>query len=360
MKQYYLLALSVFLLTGCYKEKAITPTHLESITDKFAFPQGNTTADAAFKRIYDKYGIKPIYKDFTKKDIERTWLPTTSNPIFTVNYKWSYLSGSRLDTVASILENKVFSLLPDTIMKVVARAFPYMYLIDSFYEASNPAAFYPKYPENALDGITVNLQSIANSNNYSYKVFFPAYVASIFFEYAFNSGIMTLPNSFYDDLDASRWIYQTSYNNANTVNDITGLKDRYNDYYARMGILPMIQSAFTMGWLRTGRHSAGGTGNRPVNYTKNWEVKFFFLFLSVDVNWKTYFQPGNIYEDCPRLERRVWAFYNKMKEYGIDFDAIQKKLYAGTTVNTDPNRMWARLVNTDDQRTYIYYEQNDN
>jgi hypothetical protein len=354
MKQYYLLVLLVFLLTGCYKEKAITPMHLESITDKFAFPQGNTAADAAFKRIYDKYGIKPIYKDFTKKDIERTWLPTTSNPVFTVNYKWNYLTGSRLDSVASILENKVFSLLPDTIMKIAAQAYPYMYLIDSFYEASNPAAFYPKYPENALDGITVNLQTVANTNNYSYKVFFPAYVAANFFMSALDRGAISLPASF-NDLDRSRFIYQTSYNNANTVNEITGLKDRYNDYYARMGIFPMIQTAFTMGWIRTGRHSAGYSGGN--------DVLTCFLWLCVDVNWKTYFQPGNIYENCPLLENRVWSFYNKMKEYGIDFDAIQKKLYAGTTVNTDPNRMWTRLVNnsaTDDQRTYIYYEQNDN
>ena len=358
MKLYHLFALLLYvsLLTGCYKEAPLVPTQMGSVADKFDFPQGTASYDEVFQRINNEYGIKVIYKDFTENDINRAWQSPTGGEI-SVGYIWNYLvDEQQLNTVAAILEQKVFPLLPDTIMKAASQAYPYMYLMDKLYAPSNMAHF-ALYPVNAFDGITVNLEATADSDNYSYRVFFPLRVAVEYFMFAFNKGMIPdLPSSFYTAVGSvSIFNYVSRYWAATRP-------DRYNDYWARNGELPSISSY--SGRITIGQYSGWMRSSAlPPITGSSWEVPYFFMYLSLDPNWRANFDTGGVFEDCDRLKTRVEMFYNYMKGYGIDFDKIQEILYSGTTVDKRSpwERMYIRNVtpSTEDANKYIYYDLNN-
>jgi len=356
MKQYYLyvMTLSVVLLTGCYKEDKLVPTLLSSVTDKFDFPQGTTPADEIFQRIYNKYGVKVIYKDFTERDLNRAWQSPVGGEI-SVGYMWNYLTDEQqLDSVATILEQKVFPLLPDTIIKAASRAYPYMYLVDQLYAPTNMVHF-PIYPVNAFDGITVNLEATAGSDNYTYKVFFPLRIVLEYFMFAFNAGLIdNLPDAFYNSLGSVTAYYYVSKYRSETF------PDQYDRYWARNGELPLVSAS--SGRITMGQYSGWFRGSALPPLTGIYiDVPYFFMYLSVDPHWREHFETGGAFEDCPRLKARLDVYYDHMKSFGIDFDKIQELLYDGTTVDTSIDRIFIRNVTSADvdQNTYIYYDINN-
>ena len=350
-------AFSIFLLfvllSGCYREEQLVPTKLETITDKFDFPQGNTPADQIFAEIYKKYGVKVIYKDFTNSDITRSWMSATGSSIIPVEYRWSYQTDEQLlEASAIIFQQKVFPLLPESMVKSATQAYPYMYLIDELHATMNPGLRLPLYPINALDGITVCLIATAGPDHFPYRVFFPLRIVLEYFMFAFNRGMMNLPDSFYDDIgDVSSYLY-TAYSWANTM------PDRYDHFWARQGVLPLV--SIVSGRLYIGKNTGFLRGSAiPPLTGRDWDVPYFFMYLCLDKHWKTRFDAGQIFEDCPRLERRLYTFYNSIKEFGIDFEGIHEKLFEGTTIDTSPDRIWVQNESTGDINTYIYYDLNN-
>lgn len=349
MKKYYGLLLSALLLTACYNEDTLRPTELESISDKFDFPQGTSEADAVFERIYEQYGTKVIYKDFTEMDLNRAWL-TPNSEIFDTRYRWNYIADpDQLLKAARTMEESVFGLLPQEMVRKAMHSYPYVYLMDSLHTVNMTSTDqWAVYPTKALDGLSVNLQMTAQPDQYSYKVYFPLRIALEVFGVAFNRGEITLPEAFYSEIGPVPRVDLKSYDDAKG--------DLYENYWARQGYMQYVR---LYGQISLSKKSGFDPPSVIQPFTgRNQEVPHFFLFLSIDRNWRDYFKPGGIFEDCPRMQNRLNIFYNHMKEeYGIDFDEIQRKLYdrEGVNVDTDPNRYYVRgAVPAADIFKYIY------
>jgi hypothetical protein len=282
---------------------------------------------------------------------------------------WQYITDpSRLEAAANILDRKVFSLLPEEIIRRAARAYPYMYLMDNLrYPTDGATTRRAVYESIALDAISASVQPNSAADSYSRQVWIPLRVALQYFMFAFSIGMMDLPASFYDDVGNVPASSYTSF--ARAENDPA----LYENFWGRQGRIPFVSPI--NGRISTGKNSgfqATTITPSPIS-ERDRDVPFFFIMLSADRNWRTHFEPGGAFYDCPRLERRFHTFNDRMKEYGIDFDVIREKLYEGTRVDTSPpykedgtpGRIWIRPVSQDDVEnvgdadTYIYYDLNN-
>ncbi|MDR1883994.1 MAG: hypothetical protein LBR26_14610 [Prevotella sp.] len=329
--------LAVLALSGCEKE-TITPTRVESAASKFDFPQGTSPSDDVIKDIYEKYGVKLIYKDFTQKDMDRAWKSPEGESFISTRCDWKYLDvDTQLDPAISILQEKVFGLLPENVVRAALRSCPYIYVADDIHYITGSRVKMSVYPVKALDSWTVSLGlDYQQPDNYSTRVVYPAQIMLEMFVYAYVEGAITMPSGFFDGLDTYGMTI-TSRNEAKAAGE--GTLD-YQNYWARRGFLPFISPE--SGRIFTGPSSPSCSINvTPMHLlgTAAREIPQFFLFLCLDTHWKEYFEPGNIFEDCPKLQARLDMFNNRMKDvYGIDFDVIREKLYENSTVDRTPDR----------------------
>jgi hypothetical protein len=352
MKKYIIFLLGMWALQACYKEEALTPTVLESATSKFDFPQGISSADGIIEQIYDRCDVKLIYKAFTQNDVDRAWKSPEGESFISARCDWNYLDeGTQLATAVDILKGKVFDLLPDTVIKSGLRACPYLYIVDNIHYAGGSREQVAVYPTKGLDSWMVNVAlSYQQADNYSMRVFYPAQIMCEIFVYAYAAGAITMPPEFFEGFSAPRVGVLKSRNMANTAGP--GMPD-YDNYWARRGFSPFIS---TIGRIFTGPSHSSCAINAvvmPPLTEATREISQFFLFLCLDTHWKEYFAPGNIFEDCPKLEYRLNLFNDRMKEvYGLDFEAIRNKLYEGATMDKSPTR-YATTANAGDL-SFIY------
>jgi hypothetical protein len=348
------LLLPALFLSGCYKEEALIPTQLSSAGEKFIFPQGASPADVLFEKIDEEYNVKIIYKAFTQNDVNRSWLSPSGQDLIKTEWKWTYVTDEQIESAATTLQRKVFSLLPVSVVKAGMRPYPYMYLIDGIYPVSS-GLHVPLYPSKALDGIAVNLELSAMPDNYTHKVFFPLRIAAEIFTLAYAQGAISMPDAFFDGIEQEN--DNISCNSANDPAQGGGPgTERYERYWARRGHIPFIGLEGQISVDKNTRHnSSSAIAIAPLNQ-KDSEAVYFFMFLSLDRHWRNYFESGNLFYDCPLLENRITMFYNRMKDvYGINFDDIQEKLYAETDIDTSPDRLYDRERDKDkNYQTYIY------
>ena len=285
--------------------------------------------------------------------MNRSWLSPSGQDLIKTEWKWTYATDEQIESAATTLEQKVFALLPDAIVKAGMRPYPYMYLIDGLYPVSS-GLLLPLYPTKALDGMAVNLELSAMPGNYTHKVFFPLRIAAEIFISACSQGIISIPDAFFDGIGQDDYI---SWNSASDPAQGGGPgTEQYERYWARRGRIPFIGVEGQIAVGKNTRYNGGrATAIAPLTQ-KDSEAAYFFMFLSLDRHWRSYFEEGNIFYDCPLLENRITMFCNRMKDiYGIDFDAIQEKLYAGTGVDTSPDRLYDRVRDKDkNYQTYIY------
>jgi hypothetical protein len=357
MKRKYLLPMILLTLcfSACYKEKTLIPTHLDSITEKFVFPQGTSRADTIFENIYKRYGVKLIYKDFTRQELNRSWLsPVSSSGLFSSECKWTHVTDARqLEDAANTLEKKVFRLLPDTIVKVALKSFPYMYLADGIQYVTASQEHLALYPVKALDAMTVNLELTSNLDNYRYRVFHPARILLEILIHACAAKMISMPDEFYAGINQYNDVL--SYNQAEMAGEGTL---RYASYWARQGNAPFVQNfsgRITIG--KTSTYSSRQATAIPPLTSQNSDIAYFFLYLILDPHWEERFAPGGMFYNCPLLEYRINLFHSRMKNvYGIDLDLIRDKLYEGTSVNTSIDRIYIdNTTSPGDRDTYIYF-----
>jgi hypothetical protein len=332
------------------------PTVLESATSKFDFPQGTSPTDVVIEGIYEKYGVKLIYKAFTQSDVDRGWKSPQGDSFIDLSCAWSYLDeATQLETAVGILKEKVFDLLPEAVITSALRACPYLYVVDNIHYAQGSRMQMPVYPVKALDSWMVNLSlGYQQPDNYSMRVFYPARIMCEMFAYAFAGGAITMPSEFFEGLNVDVLTLK-KYDDAARAG--AGSPD-YNNYWARRGFSPAVSPDH--GRIFTGKSqkscSITPTVMPPLTEATR-EVAQFFLFLCLDIHWRDYFAPGHIFEDCPRLSARLNLFNDRMKDvYGIDFDAIRDKLYDGSTMDTSPIRYAAETDSKDGSfnNTFIY------
>jgi hypothetical protein len=354
MKRNYFLLLATVFLLACYSEGPLTPTDMESLPSRFVFPQGNTLADEKFERIYRRANTRVIHRDFTSMDINRSWLapPTGGVDPFIWNH---FSSPAELNAAAAMLYYKTFALLPDNIMRAGLQGISYVYLTDNLYETFPlfpvPDADHPMHPVRAIDARTIGLRPNAPLDNFTHQVFFPLRLVVEIFNTAFYRGYLSLPDSWFTDIGDARSVDMVSYARAARE------PANFENFWARQGMLPSVI-------LRTGRISLGrATGMStpaeiPPLVGRYREIPYFFMYLSLDVNWRDHFLPGGVFYNCPRLYRRLNVFYDTMKGYGIDFSEIQRILFEGTTVDTSIDRIFVREVTPDDNdiNTYLYFD----
>ncbi len=346
MKKYgFMAVLAALLLTGCYSEDPLKATEMEGLSSKFDFPQGTTEADAVFERIYEKFGTQVIYKDFTERDLLRSWTLPSGYAGGDLTYLYKYVTDpDKLLEAALTIEKKVFGLLPEDIMKEVLKPYPYLYLTDDLRlimmggRIDDPTML---YPVKALDGLGINLQLDAAPDDYTYKVFFPLRLAVEFFIQAFNKKLITMSPEFYA-MKGSTTTSLRSY--------VRAMSDplQYDNYWARQGYLQLI--SFDKGIPKDGLGKTGKAGDYQSNSAipplteVDKEIPWFFIFLSTDRNWRTYDDvnagPGDdgtlsgIFYDCPMLVNRLELYTAEMKRQGIDFEEIQRILYDDPTDNS--------------------------
>ncbi|MDR3184374.1 MAG: hypothetical protein LBT49_03110 [Prevotellaceae bacterium] len=353
MKRYFVFLISIWALQACYKEEALTPTALESATSKFDFPQGASPTDGVIEEIYERYGVKLIYKAFTQSDVDRGWKSPEGESFISTRCEWKYLDeGTQLEKAVGILNEKVFDLLPDTVVKAALRACPYLYVVDNIRYAEGSKEQMPVYPVKGLDSWMVNV-ALGNQqpDNYSMRVFYPAQIMCEMFVYAYVGGAVTLPPEFFEGLNTDVLTLK-SYTAATKAGP--GTPD-YENYWARRGFPPAV---LPTGRIFTGLSQSSCSIRPTVIFPlteATREVSQFFLFLCLDYNFSrsTYFEQSNgIFYDCPKLKTRLELFINRMKEYGIDFEAIRTKLYEGSTMDKSPTR----YASTEDSQnpTFIY------
>lgn len=351
-------------LFSCAGEEKLTPSKIDGVADKFAFPQGTSAADAIFEQIYDRYGVKVIYKDFTDQDIRRSWVKFDAGETYT----WSYVDASKLLGAAETLRDKVFGLLPDDVVRAGVKSTPYIYLVDNLegYYNGQSSGVFVLYPVRALDGITINLQMDAPADSYTHKVYYPAKVASEIFSMAFREIGMTLPESYYKGVGPityGLWSYAwvadgLAHNNVASNPEL---------YWARQGQIPKMN---LNGNLVIGKKSSHVVRNAQsgngILFGQNLDVPDCFLYLCLDPNWRTFAEvPGvsdntltGVYYNCPRLIDRLETFTAAMADYDIDFADIQTRLYGGGAVSTDPARVYQSGTTAGDPGKYIYYNAN--
>ncbi|MDR1023285.1 MAG: hypothetical protein LBL94_08465 [Prevotellaceae bacterium] len=353
MKKYVVALLAMWALQTCYREEALTPTALESATSKFDFPQGTSPTDGVIEGIYEKYGVKLIYKAFTQSDVDRGWKSPEGDGFISARCEWSYLDeATQLEAAVGILKKKVFDLLPVAVVTSALRACPYLYVVNNIHYAQGSREQMSIYPVKALDSWMVNLSlNHRQPNNYSMRVVYPAQIMLEIFVAAFAGGAITMPPEFFEGLD-TRVLTLKSYNAATAAG--AGLPD-YDNYWARRGFPPAV---LPTGRIFTGKSQASCAitpSVMPPLTEATREVAQFFLFLCLDTHWREYFAPGNIFEDCPRLEERLNLFNSRMKDvYSIDFDAIRTELYEGSEIDMSPTRYASASAQDSQDLSFIY------
>lgn len=129
MKKNIILILSmvIVLLNSCYKEEPLMPSSSEN-SDRFEFPQGNNDYDQIAKDVFDRFGVKIIYKDFVDTDFNLSW---TNPGIGKTGYPIP--ENQRKDAV-HFMANHIFGFLTPEITKKVLP--PYFYIADSISQYS--------------------------------------------------------------------------------------------------------------------------------------------------------------------------------------------------------------------------------
>jgi hypothetical protein len=119
--------LTALIITSCYKEDLIIPSSQEN-SERFTFPQGNNSYDLAIADVYEKFGIKIIYKDFRNEDFNLSW---TSPAIGKMGFD---IPESERSAATGFIVNHIFGFLKPEITKKVLP--PYFYVADSVYQFS--------------------------------------------------------------------------------------------------------------------------------------------------------------------------------------------------------------------------------
>lgn len=128
MKRNILTVITLFALlftTSCYKEDLIEPSSMDD-TDRFEFPQGDNDYDQLLVDVYNKFGIKVIYKGFDDVDFNLSW---TSPAIGKQGYD---VAEDQQREAAEFMANHIFGFLEPEITKRVLP--PYFYVADSVYQ----------------------------------------------------------------------------------------------------------------------------------------------------------------------------------------------------------------------------------
>lgn len=348
MKIRYLIALIAITLSAssCYNEAPIVPSEGGSAASDHEFPQGDSPADQRLVEVYEKYGVKAIYKDFTEEDWQRSW---TGSGGSSSNMDWDYVPEDKIDEVADVMEI-VFDFLPSEYLPQMF--YPYFYVIDNLHITSfvgtphESTAYYFTPPGLvSMDSKTFSIHTQFGRDNYSQRIYGVAEIIWNMIQPLVRAGTITFPDGYRELADYSLGALPS-------FNASPAGSTNYSNFWARRGFFPFPNSA--NGHLYGSRSWATQTSS----YSHSIEQEFLqiFQYLILEPNLEEKFQPGQIYDNCPTLVTRMNMFLNHMKDsYGMDLRALNTRLFEGYTGDTSIDRFSSEDPDGYYDYTYIYY-----
>ena len=129
-KIYNIWMLMCFLaLSSCYEEETIIPTHSGN-TGRFEFPQGNNSWDNEIVEIYEKFGVRLIYKDIIDKDFTKSWTGGDGG-LYATFYGTGCINDEMVQFYVRFMQEHVFQYINP---QITEKVFPmYWYLTYDFY-----------------------------------------------------------------------------------------------------------------------------------------------------------------------------------------------------------------------------------
>lgn len=136
MRKYSFLFLAVLLILSCYKEENLTASEEVQI-EPFEFPQGDNSWDKEIVEIYEKYGVKLVYKDFNSVKFNGSWKAADNkNEFFGED-----LNEEQVKFNVNFFKNEVFKYLSPELTK---ECFPkYIYMCYDAYRLENKKNAFP-------------------------------------------------------------------------------------------------------------------------------------------------------------------------------------------------------------------------
>lgn len=130
MKTYQLtiIAIAMMLMMGsCYEEDPIVPSSAAE-SGRIAFPQGSAAYDLKLQEVFEKFGVKVVYKNFTEGDFNLSW---TSLAVGKVGYD---VPADQQEEAAVFMSDYFFTCLTPEVTKKILP--PYFYVADSISQLS--------------------------------------------------------------------------------------------------------------------------------------------------------------------------------------------------------------------------------
>lgn len=79
MKKSYLMVIAALLVVvSCAKQEEAINVREVGVASTFEFPQGDTPTDQKLVEIYEQFGVRCIYKGFSKEDLNQSWSSGTT------------------------------------------------------------------------------------------------------------------------------------------------------------------------------------------------------------------------------------------------------------------------------------------
>jgi len=318
-KQIILAATIVLAVSSCYKEDPIVASSAEE-SGRFTFPQGDNDYDLELQQIFDEFGVKVIYKDFTNEDFNLSW---TSLAVGKVGYD---VSEDQQEEAADFMINHFFAFLTPEITENILP--PYFYVADSIYTITSYSSgtttleiksattynysgldFWCFTWNGAAGYMTLNgllysstAPTLRPHDSYSYFYRRGVMLKEIYAE-AVNNGIIEIPTGFSDGFDFSTAIKYR-----------TGTEDD-PDYYKARGFLGNMSSNVNFDF--TTLYSVSST-NELKNFISYIDLCMRYTADSIEILY-----PEAKY---PLIHEKYPVVIDYMEdEYGIDLTAIATK-----------------------------------
>lgn len=135
---------SLLLLASCAKEEeAIVPREGSSFGTRYEFPQGTASQDIATKDIFDKFGVRLIYKGYDSTHLNRSWLPSSRI------YGGKPLTDVQAAYHVQFMKEQIFDQLKPEYAKGIFP--PYIYLVNNYYYPSGVNRVYANVSLSGVD-----------------------------------------------------------------------------------------------------------------------------------------------------------------------------------------------------------------
>lgn len=294
---------AVILFSGCVQEEKIVPTEITSMS-RFDFPEGTNSYDLIFDQLHNEYDTRIIYKQWSNKDWEKSWIAGVVSSQYKV-YGEHYTGADSLQKIAEFYK-KAFSYLDKDIARKV---FPqYIYIINNWRYDWGPIGI--AYPQKNLEGLDFWLLSFPAS----------AYmgtdternirgarcsVVNAYLELAVRKGIYVQPDGFTNGVDYNTKIY----------NKIEYSADP--NYYLTRGFCDIVNTA-----KFTATSPLGELGPPASTLGGSTIGSDFLAFLRIGMFY-TEAEMNEHYAGYTLLLSRYQLVKNYMKtKYNIDLNAI--------------------------------------